>query len=163
MDKSITRTFRSPLLDELERGTSNLIEGESTLRRALGRLWQVINDRKEGDNDVVVPKREEGDDSEELDDREKRIARAPDLTPPIHKLFLYSGGGEHFGSNASQHGNLDKAVVALRELQEDTREYTERLLEIREGLGEVRAHRNGVWEMVRLRAIDELQESAATI
>jgi hypothetical protein len=167
MDKSITRTFRSNLLDEQEKGTSNLIENQAKLRRALGRLFHVMNYAANKQEQVVTKREEDDEDEEEMDDREKRVARAPDLTPPIHKLFLCSveGAGfepSHFSSNGSQHGNLDKAMVSLRELAEDDREYIERLQEIRERLGETRAHKEGIWEMARHRAIGELQETAMT-
>lgn len=174
MDKSVTHTFRSGLLDELEHATNGLIEGEGVMRKALGRLWQVINedtDKRLKDDASVIPKREEREeDPEELDDTARKIARAPDLTPAVHKLFLlsHSNGGppviepSHFASPENQLESLEKALATLRELQDDGREYVERLQEIREGLGDVRAQRNGIWDMVRERAVRELQEVAVS-
>ncbi|THV06040.1 hypothetical protein K435DRAFT_960822 [Dendrothele bispora CBS 962.96] len=175
MDKAVTHTFRSGLLDELEDATNGLIEGEATMKRALGRLWQVMSQDPEHSspntnnksNEVVVPKRED-DDMDANEQQEKRIARAPDLTPSIHKHFLFScannnsSGYEpsHFTSPETQKMNLERAMAVLRELQDDGREYIERLEEIREGLGDVRAHRDGIWDMVRERAIQELKETA---
>ncbi|GLB36424.1 hypothetical protein LshimejAT787_0307120 [Lyophyllum shimeji] len=95
MEKSVTHTFRSNLLDELEQATNGLIEGEATMKRAIGRLWQVMSedpDEKPGESSVV-PKREDEDAAaagEEDDERARRLAHAPDLTPPVHKLFLLS-------------------------------------------------------------------------
>ncbi|KAF9014987.1 hypothetical protein BDQ17DRAFT_1340293 [Cyathus striatus] len=151
MDKAVTHTFRSHLLDELEHATNGLIEGEATLRAALGRLWQVMN---------IAP--------DEQDDRERRLARAPDLTPPTHKLFLLNHPNisppvhepSHFASPQMQMEMLEKSLATLRELQDDGREYVERLQEIRETLGDVRAQRNTVWDVVRGRAIKELQDAA---
>ncbi|KAH7923994.1 hypothetical protein BV22DRAFT_1067583 [Leucogyrophana mollusca] len=171
MDKSVTHSFRSSLLDELEHATNSLIEGEATMRRALGRLWQVISedpDNRPGE-ETVVPKREEEDDNaNEEDEQERRIARAPDLTPIVHKLFLvpFPDTGppvvdpSHFTSPEMQQDSLEKSLATLRELQDDGREYVERLEEIREGLGDARAQRNAVWEMVREKAIKELQDAA---
>lgn len=170
MDKGVTHTYRSELLDELEESTNDLIEGETQLRRALGRLWQVINeDPDKGSADsALVPKREEGGEGEESDDREERIARAPDLTPAVHKLFLSSYSERSTpGFDQSQFSqprvamdNLEKSMATLRELQDDGREYIERLEEIREGVGFARTQRDGVWTLVRERALKELQDTA---
>ncbi|KAJ3917774.1 hypothetical protein F5877DRAFT_91073 [Lentinula edodes] len=170
MDKSVTHTFRSNLLDELENATNGLIEGEATMKRAMGRLWQVMSEDPEpqSTNPPIVTKTEDEEIEElnEQDARAKRLARAPDLTPPIHKLFLFQnntslyGEQSHFTTPESQQGNLERAMAVMRELQDDGREYVERLQEIRESLGDVRAHRNGIWNMVRERAVQELQDAA---
>jgi len=173
MDKAVTSSFRSRLLDELESATNSLIEGEATMRRALGRLWQVMNedpDQTPG-NAPVVPKRE--DEGDEEDEKERRLARAPDLTPIVHKLFISptTAGttdrttpiydGLHFAHSDIQTENLEKSLATLRELQDDGREYVERLEEIRDGLGYARTQRNGVWDLVRKKAIMELQDVAS--
>jgi len=167
MDKAVTHTFRSSLLDELEHATNGLIEGEATMRRALGRLWQVLSeDPDERANGVsLVPKREEEDEHpEEQDDKCRRLARAPDLRPPTHKHLLNDGPPvfdvPQFVSPERQLEGLEKSLATLRELQDDGREYVERLQEIREGLGEARDQRNGIWDMVRERAVKELQDAA---
>ena len=61
-----------------------------------------------------------------------------------------------------QRDTLEKSLATLRELQDDGREYVERLEEIREGLGEARTQRDGVWELVRKKAIQELRDVAAS-
>ncbi len=174
MDRSVTHTFRSKLLDELESATNGLIEGEATVKRALGRLWEVISEDPDRslEGQSVVPKREDEDDQDDNDSeerrRERRLARAPDLTPAAHKLFLtpYNNGSvpgfepSHFAPPDLQFTTLEKALATLRELQDDGREYVERLQEIREGLGDIRAQRNGIWDVVRERAVKELQEAA---
>ncbi|KAJ7900013.1 hypothetical protein B0H14DRAFT_2671880 [Mycena olivaceomarginata] len=167
MDKAVTHTFRSNLLDELEHATNGLIEGEGTMRKALGRLWQVIAEETDASSTpAVVPKQEDdAEDADELDDVAKRLSRAPDLTVAAHRLFLWSfanGGGppvyehSHFASPETQLEGLEKSLSTLRELQDDGREYTERLEEIREGLGDVRIQRNGIWNFVRQKAVEEL-------
>ena len=168
MDKSVTHTFRSSLLDELEHVTNSLVEGEATLRRALGRLWQVMSEDpdKKKVNTTLVPKQE--DEDEDTDDQARRVGRAPDLTPGTQKLFLRTDppgehsntDGAHFPVAENHLGTLEKNLAILRELQDDGREYVERLTEIREGLGDVRAQRNVIWNAVRERAVKELQETA---
>jgi hypothetical protein len=172
MDKAVTHSFRSSLLDELEQATNSLIEGEATMRKALGRLWQVIAEDSEtrpGDT-ALIPKREEEEDgTNEEDEREQRIARAPDLTPATHKIFLSERGSavvfeqSHFVTPEAQLDRLEKSVAIIRELQDDGREYVERLEEIREGLGDVRAQRNVIWDMVREHAVKELQDAAFAV
>ncbi|KAI8995373.1 hypothetical protein BD414DRAFT_409709 [Trametes punicea] len=167
MDKAATHSFRSDVLDELEDSTNTLIEGETNLRMALGRLWQVMSETPDevGVGTSLVPKREDEDGGE--DDTESGFARAPDLTPVAHKLFLSPNresifDGTQFSHAELQLETLEKSLATLRELQDDGREYVERLEEIREGLGEVRTQRNGVWDVVREKAIQELQDAASS-
>jgi len=167
MDKAVTHSFRSSLLDELEQATNGLIEGESTLRRALGRLWQAISDSPHGtsENNSLVPKREDQEGGDEQDEREQRLARGPDLTPSTHRLFLstHTNGPpvfdpSQFVSPELQLETLEKSLATLRELQDDGREYVERLTEIREGLGDAKAQRNMIWDKVREKAVESLKE-----
>jgi hypothetical protein len=165
MDKSVTHSFRSGLLDEVEHATDGLIGGEAVLRGALGRMWQVFQEDPDGarENSLLVPKQEDEDERDREDERESRMARAPDLTPAVHKLFLPTypvSDPSQFTSPEMQMETLDKALATLRELQDDVREYVERLQEIREGLGDIRAQRNNVWEMVREKAVKELHTEA---
>jgi hypothetical protein len=173
MDKAVTHSFRSSLLDELETATYNLIEGEAIMREAVGRLWQVIadeSDKPSGDAAAFILKREEEDEgTNDEDERERRIARAPDLTPSIHKAFLAHEREpvifepSQFVSPEVQLDRLEKSIGILRELQDDGREYVERLEEIREGLGDVRAQRNVIWDWVREHAVKELQDAAFAV
>lgn len=171
LDKSTTHTYRSHLLDEMEQVTNNLIEGETVLRRALGRLWQAVNEdppKSPAADQGVVPKQEDEGDATEKSQADQRAVRAPDLTPAIHKIFLSSYPEQpspmfdpsQFTLPDQPLENLEKSMAALRELQDDGREYVERLEEIREGLGFARTQRNGVWNLVRERALKELQDTA---
>ncbi|KAF8446188.1 hypothetical protein L210DRAFT_2962011 [Boletus edulis BED1] len=166
MDNSVTHSFRSNLLDELEHATNSLIEGEAIMKRALGRLWQAINEDTSRRHPVeeVIPKREEADGTVGEDDL---LARSPELVPNAHKLFLSCAHDgppvldpSHFASPQMQQDTLEKSLATLRELQDDDREYVERLEEIREGLGDVRFQRNIVWETIREKAIKEMQDAA---
>ena len=54
---------------------------------------------------------------------------------------------------------LHKSLLALRELQEDGREYVERLEEIRDELGWVRGQKQALWTVIREHALKEMEES----
>ncbi|KAI0786066.1 hypothetical protein C8Q75DRAFT_721836 [Abortiporus biennis] len=168
LDKAVTHSFRSSILDEMEEDTNNLIEGETLVRRALGRLWQLMSedpDKPSSDTEVVTKQEDEVDGGEA-----QRIASAPDLTPAAHKLFLDSYSDQDtapvYDPSQFTHPdmalqNLEKSMATLREIQDDGREYVERLEEIREALGATRTQRNGVWDIVRERAVKELQSAAS--
>lgn len=168
MDKAVTHSFRSSLLDELEQATNHLIEGESTMKKALGRLWQVI--AEDVDLHTHVLKLEEEDEAtNDEDENERRIARAPDLRPAIHRLFISEESLAAEPPTAlhslaeKELKRLENSVSVMRELEDDGREYVERLEEIREGLGDVRAQRNVIWDMVRENAVKELQDAAFAV
>ncbi|KAI6153366.1 hypothetical protein BKA82DRAFT_4089077 [Pisolithus tinctorius] len=171
MDRSVTHSFRSSLLDELEHATNRLIEGEAVMKRALGRLWQVINDdpdKNAQEEEVVVPKREDADSNVDEEELDHRFERAPDPVLNAHKLFLTSYpendapvlDPSQFASPEMQRDSLEKALATLRELQDDGREYVERLEEIRESLGDARSQRDAVWGIVREKAVEEVQDTA---
>jgi len=143
------------------------------MKRALGRLWQVMSEDPDTSSlggSSMVPKREdvEDDDQDDMDDQARRVARAPDLIPPTHKIFLTSYPPDMTSNEDSsqllnpetQLATLEKNLAMLRDLQDDGREYAERLAEIRDGLGEVRAQRNVIWNLVRERAVLELRGAA---
>jgi hypothetical protein len=114
----------------------------------------------------VVPKRED-EDMDEDGDRELRLARAPDISPITHKLFLTrfpanNDSGYEPPSLEVQMENMEKSFAVLREFQDDGREYIERLEEIRDGLGDVRRQQEAAWNIARRRAIDELREAVAS-
>lgn len=168
LDKGVTQAFRSKMLDELEEATNSIVEQEGVLRRALGRLWQVLSedpDAPSRDADVI-PKRED-EDMEEDGDRQRRLARAPNLEPITHKLFLTRFSVD---ANANfdppsvevQTENMEKSLSLLRDFQDDGREYVERLEEIRDGIGDVRRQRDAIWDIVRQKAVEELREVAAS-
>ena len=90
LDPAMAHSFRTHLLAELQATAENLAQGETTLTRALGRLWKVLSEEEHSaDVDESVPKREDGDEEDvEMDERSRRLARAPDVAPVVHKLFL---------------------------------------------------------------------------
>ena len=189
LDPAVAHSYRTHLLTDLQRTTDNLIQGESTLNHALGRLWKVLREEEhvaqtqDGDDarnkgsepllngvadDVMdTDRREEIDEGdEEMSERERRVARAPDLSKPMHKLFLtpFPNGDTHmmepsqFGSPQMQLENMEKALATLHELQDDSREYVERLAEIRESIGDVKRQRDVLWMKTRELALEELKE-----
>ncbi len=120
----------------------------------------IVDDATDGENHEDA---DEGD--EDMSERDRRVARAPDLSRPMHKLFLtpFPNGGthmmepSHFGSPQMQLENMEKAFATLRELQDDSREYSERLAEIRESLGDVKRQRDVIWMKTRELALEELK------
>ncbi|VDB99326.1 unnamed protein product [Peniophora sp. CBMAI 1063] len=166
MDSAVVHTFRSTTLSDLERTTNGLIEGETALRRALGKLWHALSgaDARRAIAEVV-PKREDEEDAFDVDAlEEERINRAPNLEPASHRLLVYPEGPGHqpmLGSREMQMDRVDKSLSTLRDLEGDTREFVERLEEVRESLGEIRATRDHVWYMVRTHALEELEAQAA--
>jgi len=166
LDPAMAHSFRTHLLDDLQQTTDNLIEGETTLKRALGRLWVVLSEDHEAGGDLA--KREEVDEDDAMFERERRHTSrlSSDFSPSLRNLFLtpFPNGGtaifepSHFGSPQMQLDNLEKSLSCLRELADDSREYVERLGEIREDLGDVRRQRNLVWKKVRENALEELKE-----
>lgn len=159
------------MLDELQQVTNNIIEGEATLRRALGRLWQVMSEDPDKNlANSVVPKRED-EDGEEETDRERRLARAPDLTPASHKIFVTATPpgppvpgvpGYDQMPPELQMETLEKSLAVLRDFQDDGREYVERLEEIREAVGDVKKQKEAVWDIIREKALRELHETASS-
>ncbi|KIY51375.1 hypothetical protein FISHEDRAFT_37161, partial [Fistulina hepatica ATCC 64428] len=175
MDKSVTHTFRSKLLEELENVTNGLIQGEATMKRALGKLWEAVraaHDRRSPDDTpeaLTFITKQEDDMQTDDDDKARRLARAPDLSPAVQKIFLpknnrtapqpFAEPNQYMIPRQPQ-DILDKSLVTLRELQDDGREYIERLQEIREYLGEIKAQRDVVWTHIRSRALSEMQNAA---
>lgn len=58
---------------------------------------------------------------------------------------------------ANQTEIVSRSIVNIRELQEDSKECMERLEEIREMLGKVKGLRDSVWNIVRSKAIEEME------
>lgn len=84
------------------------------------------------------------------------------FTLPGNMKFDYQGmqnGGVETISLAPMHQVelVTRSVIAVRELQEDSKECMERLEEIREMLGKVRGLRDAVWAIMRSRAIAEME------
>lgn len=106
-----------------------------------------------------VPKPEPNGDIEDAE----VSARA--LMLPIHRRFITPHSvplppiyeSNMLISQETQIETFEKSLAFLRELMDDGIEFTERLEEIREGLGTERAIRKGVWKGVRLRALQEME------
>ncbi|CCO26111.1 hypothetical protein BN14_00128 [Rhizoctonia solani AG-1 IB] len=157
LDPSIQHSFHSTTINELERTASELIEGESALRRALGALFRAMD--VEADQDrlrFALPKppgasttangEPKPEPNGEMEDAE---ASALPL-PPIYESNMLI-------NQETQIETFEKSLAFLRELMDDGTEFTERLEEIREGLGTERAIRKGTWKAVRLRALQEME------
>ncbi|KIJ45557.1 hypothetical protein M422DRAFT_250874 [Sphaerobolus stellatus SS14] len=163
LDPAAQHSFRSKMLSDLERATCGLIEGEAPLRRAIGRLFEVLGDDPEYKLKVqgeerrssTVTKTEDVENEDGLTEREgsvesDRPSALLDLSANIPKLFVDS-------DEPQQEEFLQKSLLTLRDLQEDGREYVERLEEIRNGLGWVRSQKQSVWTVVREHALKEIE------
>lgn len=166
LDPAMAHSFRTSLLTDVQATLESIAQGEASLTRALGRLWRALSEEQEANEiEESVPKREDGEEEDvEMDERARRLARAPNVTPTVHKLFLtpFPNGASlieqsQFGSPEMQLENLEKGLGTLRELQDNSREFVERLYEIRESLGDVRRQRDMLWMKVREQASQELQ------
>lgn len=188
LDPAAQHSFRSGTLNDLERATCGLIEGEAALRRAMGRLWEVLSDdsatrtkiQAESRRSTTIPKQEDFDGEDGFSEREDGSeesdfpATVPEMISNLHRIFVNS----HSEGNVLQAGHsvpaiyeptpimvaqqqeetVEKGLATVRELQEDGREYVERLEEIREGLGWVRSQKRGLWTVIRERALKEMEE-----
>jgi hypothetical protein len=175
LDPSVQHSFHSATINELERTASELIEGESALRRALGSLFRAMDVEADEDkrrfavpNKISTingapangePKLEPNGDIEDAE----VSARA--LMLPIYRRFITPHAvplppiyeSNMLINQETQIETFDKSLAFLRELMDDGIEFTERLEEIREGLGTERAIRKGIWKAVRLRALQEME------
>lgn len=207
LDPSVAHSYCTHLLDDLQQTTENLVQGEATLTRALGRLWKVLSEEEhtrldlEGSNVLSDPRGNSGSSAkkdknggvheeaneyvdgdevtlededgsgQDMSERERRLSRAPSLVSTVHKLFLTplpdDGSSilepSHIGSPEMQQDSMEKAFTTLRELGDDSREYVERLAEIRECLGDVKRQRNVIWMKTREQALEELKEIEQTV
>lgn len=183
LDPAAQRSFRSEMINDLEKATCTLVEGETQLRRAMGRLWRVLSDNadsrnKAGSNyrQVNITKQEDTDENENLiSDQGNNVDTNQILVEPepfrgVHPLFLdaspLGNGGDNQANAPSsfeqtqrehQEDALEKGLAVLRDLQEDSREFVERLEEIREDLGFVRNQKKSLWTVVRERALREME------
>ncbi|KAF8343927.1 uncharacterized protein EI90DRAFT_3114577 [Cantharellus anzutake] len=160
LDPAIQHTFTSDNFDELSSTATELIAGEAGLRKAFGGLWRIL----EGDiyrNEIVHTDEDNGRSPGPEDDDNEESRRITHL-PPLHRLFVTPSdiplGPEPrtLLSPASQLESLEWAIGVLRELADDGKEYTSRLEEIRDGLGQSRAVRGAVWRECRIEAVDEM-------
>jgi hypothetical protein len=114
MDQSIQHSFRSDTIQDLNRAMGDLIEGEAGMKRALGRLWQTLDDvptetptktetngastvavngNGNGVHEEAVSPSPQNEDGGELGDDTRLHHYTPDLTPPMHKIFLAGSAG----------------------------------------------------------------------
>lgn len=187
LDPAAQHSFRSGMLSDLERATCGLVEGEAALRRAMGRLWEVLSDDSdtraratEIRRSTTIPKQEDLDGDDGFSERDDESvgsdlhSTAPEMVSNLHRIFV-NPHQDRFATQAGhmlpaiyeptpimvaqqQEESLEKGLATLRELQEDGREYVERLEEIREGLGWVRSQKQGLWTVIRERALKEMEE-----
>ncbi|QRV86198.1 hypothetical protein RhiJN_14216 [Ceratobasidium sp. AG-Ba] len=176
LDPSVQHSFHSSTISELERTATELIEGESALRRALGSLFRAMDVEADEDKRRFalagkssalngIPIQNGLAKPEPNGDIEDAEVSARALMLPIHRRFITPHPvplppiyeSNMLINQETQIETFEKSLAFLRELMDDGIEFTERLEEIREGLGTERAIRKGVWKGVRLRALQEME------
>lgn len=147
---------------ELEGTATELIAGEAALRKAFGGLWRALEGDIAKRDNGLTRRDDEGNDMED-DEEDDDLRRREHDIPPIQKLFITPTaiplpGSEPrtFLSTQSQAESLEWAMGGLRDLADDGKEYTLRLEEIRDGLGQARAIRTAVWRQARVEALEEM-------
>ncbi|KAG8927368.1 hypothetical protein FRC02_008251 [Tulasnella sp. 418] len=164
LDPSVQHTYRSSNIRELERTATELIEGEGALRMAIGALWRAMEgDRGLGAYEVERTGRSpsdrdsNGDMDVDLrkDDENASSTRASSLFISPHLIPVGPEGAVMLPPK-SQMESFEWSLNVLRELADDSREYMERLEDIRDGLGVSRAMRKEVWTIAREQAVEEM-------
>ncbi|KAH7104103.1 hypothetical protein BKA62DRAFT_669746 [Auriculariales sp. MPI-PUGE-AT-0066] len=106
-------------------------------------------------NQETFVKHEGEDDSTKL-----AATREDSAFPPPSRIFLVDQPSPTVNGHPlpvrEQLEHIDKALATLRDMQDDGREYTERLIELREGLGDLGYQRHSIWNVVRERALKEM-------
>lgn len=117
MDQSVQHSFRSPLLEDLEKATESLIEGEGALRRSLGRLWQLLSETEASPSETTGMQvdRDSTPNEEELGGSEQ----VPDFTEPVSKFIVTNGHEslqqtERLQSLQKQNEVIEKNLNTLR-------------------------------------------------
>lgn len=160
--KLLKQSFRNPHLTSLNRAALNLIENENVISRALGRCFGTM-ERLTGKEGPVPVK---------YDNHHTDVTVPMDYVPPlahINDLFITNEGlpipvssSEHENESTStytlsadeQREIVYSSLKCLNELHADSREYMERLGEVRMMLAEVRRDRNHMWEIIRKWALE---------
>lgn len=163
--KLLKQVFRNPHLTALNRAALNLIENENVMSRALGRCFSTMEriPGKEG----LVPE-------EHKEHQHAHAANPMDIVPPlahINDLFITNEGlpvpapahqdGTPSNLNATYIISPDEqreivcaSLKCLNELHADSREYMERLSEVRTVLAQVRRDRKHMWDVLRRWALE---------
>lgn len=174
--KSLKQTFRNPHLTALNRTALNLIESEHVMSCALGRCFGVMERTFQADerySDAFAPLTG----SQETESAAQRKPLDPmDLTPPlgrIHDLFITKAGlTVPVASNPQDQQEPETVTISpeeqsdivytsleyLNDLYADSREYMERLEEIRSMLAEVKRNRSFMWDIIRRWALKREQQ-----
>ncbi|KAG8835352.1 hypothetical protein FRC17_003835 [Serendipita sp. 399] len=201
-DPNVGASFRSNLLNSLERSASDLIQSEIGVHRALGRFWTVLTEtanRMAQEHRHTIMQEQEEKLSQQRPNMDVEPTDGPPLvngeketlptlvappypavpssrlleldefttsnvvmnmfTVPKDITFYYPSSPTDVVTVPynSQIDVVKRALLAIRELQEDNRECMERLEDIRELLGKVKGLRDAVWAIMRSRAIKEIE------
>ena len=160
--KLLKQSFRNPHLTSLNRAALNLIENENVMYRALGRCFDTMEHLTGKEGPVPV----------KHDQHHTDVTVPMDYVPPLahmNDLFITNEGftvpvssSEHENETNStytlsadeQREIVYSSLQCLNDLHADSREYMERLGEVRMMLAEVRRDRNHMWGIIRKWALE---------
>jgi hypothetical protein len=106
MDPSIQHSFRSGMINDINKALTNLIEGEAALKRAFGRLWKAIEEtpNDENTNHIIGPRRVSG----------RAVSRQRATTPKDKPASSIPYSTRIAGAGPRPNGPLDPKSSALR-------------------------------------------------
>jgi len=177
MDPSVQHSFRSAMIGDINRAINNLIEGESAMKRAVGRLWQAIYSMKkeedtggpagpsEPQKTYPSPPHANGDIPGE--GRPPRVQENGDIMDPVddamQDIFDPLENDDFNSEEVPKVPSLPAfaspgLVSHINELAGDSAEYVARLEEVREGLGFTLGQRDALWMTLREKALVEMQQ-----
>jgi len=161
------------MLGDINRAINNLIEGESAMKRAAGRLWQAIYSMKKEDTSggaagssdaqktYPSPPHANGD---MPGDGPLRAQENGDTLDPADETMQDTFENDDFNSEEvpklpSLPAFVSPGLIsAINELAGDSAEYVARLEEVREGLGFTLGQRDALWMTLREKALVEMQQ-----
>lgn len=160
--KLLKQSFRNPHLTSLNRAALNLIENENIMNRALGRCFGTMERLTGKEGPVPVKHDKHHTDVTAPMDYVTPLAHINDLfitneglTIPVSSLERENESNSTYTFSADEQREIVySSLKCLNELHADSREYMERLGEVRMMLAEVRRDRNHMWEIIRKWALE---------
>jgi len=162
------------MLGDINRAINNLIEGESAMKRAVGRLWQAVYSMKKeedtggaaGSSDVqkTYPSPPHANGDVPGDGNPFRAQENGDTMDAVDETMQDTFENDDFNSDEvpklpSLPAFVSPGLIsAISELAGDSAEYVARLEEVREGLGFTLGQRDALWMTLREKALVEMHQ-----
>lgn len=170
-NKFLKQTFYNPHMTALSRTALSLIESENVMHKALGRCFGAMERILRTDENIPSTSDKMG--------KTKAATELWDVSPPlahINDLFITQEGvtvpmpdqkspettTEVTFSPEEQRDIVYSGLECLNELYSDSREYMERLTEMRMMLADIKRHRAQIWNMLRKWALKREEQDFQT-